>query len=84
MPRRRFVGQNPWSAADAPVGLLAPCERLTTWSRQRDGGVSRRRDDICPGNTAQFKVVAVDRRLSGLRCAFSHFQAPKPMNESPR
>jgi len=42
MPRTRFVGQTPWSAADAPVGLLAPCERLRTWSRQRDGGVPRR------------------------------------------
>jgi hypothetical protein len=26
--RVRLVGRTPWSAADAPVGLLAPCDML--------------------------------------------------------
>src|ERR1035441_1135648 len=36
---RGLVGRTPWSAADAPVGLLAPCKMLTPLSRQRDEGV---------------------------------------------
>src|ERR1019366_2403824 len=34
-----LVGRTPWSAADAPVGLLAPCKMPTSLCRQRDEGV---------------------------------------------
>jgi hypothetical protein len=36
-----LVGRTPWSAADAPVGLLAPCKMLTPLCRLRDEGVPR-------------------------------------------
>ena len=36
-----MVGRTPWSAADAPVGLLAPCVTLVSLSRLRDAGVPR-------------------------------------------
>src|ERR1035438_3071837 len=36
-----MVGRTPWSAADAPVGLLALCMMLISFARQRDGGVPR-------------------------------------------
>jgi hypothetical protein len=32
-----MVGRPPWSAADAPVGLLALCMMLIPLARQRDG-----------------------------------------------
>jgi hypothetical protein len=32
-----MVGRTPWSAADAPVGLLALCMMLISFARQRDG-----------------------------------------------
>src|ERR1019366_8894049 len=35
---RQRVGRTPWSAADAHAGLLAPCKKLTSLYRQRDGG----------------------------------------------
>jgi hypothetical protein len=31
-----MVGRTPWSAADAPVGLLAPCKMPISLSGQRD------------------------------------------------
>jgi hypothetical protein len=31
-----WVGRTPWSAADAPVGLLAPCKMLISTFRQPD------------------------------------------------
>jgi hypothetical protein len=36
-----MVGRTPWPAADAPVGLPAPCEMLASLSRLRDEGVAR-------------------------------------------
>ena len=36
-----MVGRTPWSAADAPVGLLAPCTMLTPLFLLRDEGVPR-------------------------------------------
>src|ERR1017187_2865984 len=36
-----WVGRTPWSAADAPVGLLAPCKMPISLYRQRDEGVPR-------------------------------------------
>jgi hypothetical protein len=36
-----MVGRTPWSAADALVGLLAPCKMLIALLRMRDGGVPR-------------------------------------------
>src|ERR1035441_1535833 len=36
-----LVGRTPWSAADALVGLLAPCKMLMSLFGQRDGGVPR-------------------------------------------
>ena len=36
-----MVGRTPRSAADAPVGLLAPCKMLTALFRQPDAGVTR-------------------------------------------
>src|ERR1035441_10775671 len=36
-----LVGRTPWSAADAPVGLLASCKKLMSLFRQRDEGVPR-------------------------------------------
>jgi hypothetical protein len=36
-----MVGRTPWSAADAPVGLLAPSKMLMSVFRQRDEGVPR-------------------------------------------
>src|ERR1035438_5505765 len=36
-----LVGRTPWSAADAPVGLLTPCKVPISLFRQRDGGVPR-------------------------------------------
>src|ERR1019366_5318083 len=36
-----MVGRTPWSAADALVGLLAPCKMLTSWFGLRDEGVPR-------------------------------------------
>jgi hypothetical protein len=36
-----MVGRTPWSAADALVGLLAPCKTLLSLFRPRDGGVPR-------------------------------------------
>ena len=36
------VGRTPWSAADAPVGLLAPCKMLIPLFQMRDEGVPRR------------------------------------------
>jgi hypothetical protein len=38
-----MVGRTPWSAADAPVGLLAPCKMLTPSFRLRDEGVHPQR-----------------------------------------
>jgi hypothetical protein len=38
---RDSVGRTPWSAADAPVGLLAPCKMLMSLFRQREAGVPR-------------------------------------------
>jgi hypothetical protein len=37
-----IVGQSPWTAADAPVGLLAFCRVLISLFRPRDEGVPRR------------------------------------------
>src|ERR1019366_9294877 len=37
-----IVGQSPWTAADAPVGLLALCRMLISLLRPRDEGVPRR------------------------------------------
>src|ERR1022692_3727817 len=37
-----MVGRSPGTAADAPVGLLAPCKMLIALYRLRDGGVPRR------------------------------------------
>jgi hypothetical protein len=36
-----MVGRSPWTAADAPVGLLAPCKLLIPLFRLRDEGVPR-------------------------------------------
>src|ERR1019366_733200 len=36
-----LVGRTPWSAADAPVGLLAPRKMLMSLCRLRDEGVPR-------------------------------------------
>jgi hypothetical protein len=36
-----MVGRSPWTAADAPVGLLAPYKMLTPLCRRRDEGVPR-------------------------------------------
>ena len=36
-----IVGRTPWSAAGAPVGLLAPGVTLVSLSRLRDAGVPR-------------------------------------------
>ena len=36
-----MVGRTPGSAADAPVGLLAPCKMLISLYRLRDEGVPR-------------------------------------------
>src|ERR1017187_10026768 len=36
-----MVGRTPWSAADAPVGLLALCMVLISLAQQRDEGVPR-------------------------------------------
>ena len=36
-----MVGRTPWSAADAPVGLLAHCKMLMSLFRLRDEGVPR-------------------------------------------
>jgi hypothetical protein len=36
-----MVGRTPWSAADALVGLLAPCKVLIPLFRMRDEGVPR-------------------------------------------
>jgi hypothetical protein len=38
-----MVGRTPWSAADAPVGLFAPCRTPTRLFRLRDGGVRPQR-----------------------------------------
>jgi hypothetical protein len=38
-----LVGRTPWSAADAPVGLLAPHRMLMSLFRQRDEGVLAQR-----------------------------------------
>src|ERR1035441_3272015 len=38
-----LVGRTPWSAADALVGLLAPCKMLRPLCRLRDGGVLAQR-----------------------------------------
>ena len=38
-----MVGRTPWSAADAPVGLLAPGTTLTLFFKQRDEGVLAQR-----------------------------------------
>jgi len=40
-PCGEMVGRTPWSAADAPVGLLAPGVTLVSLSRLRDAGVPR-------------------------------------------
>ena len=40
-PSALMVGRTPWSAADAPVGLLAPRKVLTPLFRLRDEGVPR-------------------------------------------
>jgi hypothetical protein len=37
------VGRTPWSAADTPVGLLAPCKMLMSLFRQRDEDVRPQR-----------------------------------------
>ncbi len=44
MPIQNFidvVGRTPWSAADAPFGLLASCEMPMPLFWQRDGGIPR-------------------------------------------
>jgi hypothetical protein len=37
----KLWGGPPWSAADAPVGLLVPCKMLISLFRMRDEGVPR-------------------------------------------
>ena len=37
------MGRTPWSAADALVGLLAPCKMLIPLPRMRDEGVRPQR-----------------------------------------
>jgi hypothetical protein len=39
--RPEMVGRTPWSAADAPVGLLALCMMRKSLFGQRDEGVPR-------------------------------------------
>jgi hypothetical protein len=38
-----MMGRTPWSAADALVGLHAPCKMLTSLLQMRDGGVLAQR-----------------------------------------
>ena len=58
------VGRTPWSKADAPVGLLAPCKMLTPLCRQRDGvprgpgGAPHRFCGIWPGLAAPRLLLA--------------------------
>ncbi len=40
-----MVGRTPWSAADAPVGLLAPCKMLLSLFRLRDGEARRKKPE---------------------------------------
>src|ERR1039457_2753848 len=39
--RTKMVGRTPWSAADAPAGLVAPFKMLISLSRQRVRGDPR-------------------------------------------
>src|ERR1035441_10847345 len=45
-----LVGRTPWSAADAPVGLLAPC-KMPISLFGRDEGFSRGPGGACIGGT---------------------------------
>src|ERR1035437_5522758 len=55
-------GADPWSAFDAPVGLLAPCKTLAPLSQRRDGGVPRRPGGL-PHN---FRSIANSGKTSGI------------------
>src|ERR1019366_8072096 len=55
-------GADPWSAFDAPVGLLAPCKTLAPLSQRRDGGVPRRPGGL-PHN---FRSIADSGKTSGI------------------
>ena len=57
------MGRSPWTAADAPVGLLAPCKTLTPLFRMRDEGVPRRPGGL-PHN---FRSIADSGKTSGIR-----------------
>ena len=60
------MGWTPWSAADAPVGLLALCMMLIPLARQRDEGVPRG-----PGVRPTICTVSVAARF------FMKFCGPK-------
>src|ERR1017187_6804864 len=48
-----IVGRSPWTAADAPVGLFAPCQMLKSLFHLRDEGIPRR-----PGAAPQLRPVS--------------------------
>jgi hypothetical protein len=53
-------GRTPWSAADAPVGLLALCMVLISLARQRDGGVPRGPGGSAPPSAQSASPVGFD------------------------
>ena len=75
---RDWVGRPPRSAADAPVGLLAPCKMLMSLFRQRDEGVPRGPGG--PPHQAGFSPLS-QGLPNGTRCAplFSPKTAKHPI-----
>ena len=58
-----MVGRSPWTAADAPVGLLAPCKLLIPLFRLRDEGVPRG-----PGGPPHnFRSIPILGKTSGIK-----------------
>ena len=55
-----MVGRTPRSAADAPVGLFAPCKMPTPLCRQRDGA-SRADQGVRPTNAAAFPFLGLSK-----------------------
>ena len=61
-----LVGRTPWSAADAPVGLLAPHRMLMSLFLQRDEGVPRGPGGP-PHHASGFSTPSRVSRVSGLQ-----------------
>src|ERR1019366_5127920 len=83
-----MVGRTPRSAADAPVGLLAPSETLISLFRQRDVGVPAQRAPRPGGPPHRFAQAAtaklfMHRRQAVTEAAWNAGRTPPNPRSSP-